>query len=669
MKSIFGPDGLISKAHPEYEHRPGQIQMAEAVLRAFEQKRHLIVEAGTGTGKTLAYLVPAIAAACGSGARVVISTGTKNLQEQLIDKDIPFLHDVLPKPFRAAVMKGRNNYACLHRIKGAESMPVLAGLEEMDQFDEVARWVRETETGDRAELSTLPENLPFWRHIDARSDTCLGQKCPDFEPCFLTRMRLRAMDADIIVVNHHLFFADLALRNGAYGAVLPDYAAVILDEAHQIEDVASEYFGAQVSTYQIDDLLSDVGYLKLDDSEVERELARTSARISRFADAFWISFREGRGLEGRFSLAPRGAGPPRRERSELEYVLDDQDESSALPATALSDAYNALDNALNRLETTLDVLKDPPADAESIVRRARQIRFDLNFIVKGDDKTFVYWIERRGRGVFLRASPINVSGLLQDKLFEKVPTVVLTSATLSSAGNFNFIRERLGLDEAEEMIAESIFDFENQAVLYLPPQMPDPRSPQWASAAAEEVTKIVKATEGRAFVLSTSLSGMNDLYDRVAPELDYPCFVQGSASKSALLRTFRTTPNAVLFATSSFWQGVDVRGEQLSCVIIDKLPFAVPSDPIVAARQRHIEEQGGSSFYEYSVPQAIISLKQGLGRLIRSTTDRGVLAVLDPRLRTKVYGQTFLQSLPPCRITSKIDDLARVFETYQAAAL
>jgi ATP-dependent DNA helicase DinG len=668
MKSIFGPDGLISKAHPEYEHRPGQIQMAEAVLRAFEQKHHLIVEAGTGTGKTLAYLVPAIAAACGSGARVVISTGTKNLQEQLIDKDIPFLHDVLPKPFRAAVMKGRNNYACLHRIKGAESMPVLAGLEEIDQFDEVARWVRETETGDRAELSTLPENLPFWRHIDARSDTCLGQKCPDFEPCFLTRMRLRAIDADIVVVNHHLFFADLALRNGAYGAVLPDYAAVILDEAHQVEDVASEYFGAQVSTYQIDDLLSDVGYLKLDDSAVERELARISARISRFSDAFWISFREGRGLEGRFSLAPRGSGPPRHEGPELKYVLDDEDKAS--PSNSpVSDAYNALDNALNRLETTLDVLKDPPADAESIVRRARQLRFDLNFIVKGDDKTFVYWIERRGRGVFLRASPIDVSGLLQDKLFEKVPTVVLTSATLSSAGNFNFIRERLGLDEAEEMIAESIFDFENQAVLYLPPQMPDPRSPQWASAAAAEVVKIVNATEGRAFVLSTSLSGMNDLYDRVAPELDYPCFVQGSASKSALLKTFRTTPNAVLFATSSFWQGVDVRGEQLSCVIIDKLPFAVPSDPIVAARQRHIEEQGGSSFYEYSVPQAIISLKQGLGRLIRSTTDRGVLAVLDPRLRTKAYGQTFLQSLPPCRMTSKIDDLARVFETYEAAAL
>src|SRR5213080_2771929 len=522
MQTVFGPEGVIAKAHPEYEHRPGQIEMATAVLRAFEQKHHLIVEAGTGTGKTLAYLVPAIAAACGSGARVVVSTGTKNLQEQLMDKDLPFLQEVLPKTFRAAVMKGRNNYACLHRIKRAESMPVLEGLDQIDQFDEVVRWMTKTETGDRAELSNLPENLPFWRHIDARSDTCLGQKCPDFDPCFITRMRQRALDADIVVVNHHLFFADLALRNGAYGAVLPDYAAVILDEAHQIEDVASEYFGVQVSNYQINDLLRDVSYLRIEDREAERELTRVSARIQRFADMFWISFREGRGLEGRFAMMPgyrtaSGSDRPSSAKS------SDQSEQAGTPAYR----GDALDNALNRLETMLDALKDAPADAENIIRRTRQLRFDLNFIIKGDDKTFVYWLERRGRGVFLRASPIDVSGLLQDKLFEKVPTVILTSATLSSAGNFRFIRERLGLDKSEEMIAESIFDFENQAVLYLPPQMPDPRSPQWASAAAAEVVKIVKATEGRAFVLSTSLSGMNDLYDRVAPELDYPCFVQG----------------------------------------------------------------------------------------------------------------------------------------------
>jgi len=479
-------------------------------------------------------------------------------------------------------------------------------------------------------------------------------------------MRQRAIDADIVVVNHHLFFADLALRNGAYGSVLPDYAAVILDEAHQIEDVASEYFGIGVSNYQIDDLLYDVGGLRLENNEVERELARISARVQRFADAFWVSFKEGRGLEGRFALvAGRGGSPMVR-----EGVFDHDDAQAGMPASRPQDEgapdagapHNALDNALYRLETTLAILKDPPPDAENILRRVREVRFSLNFLIKADDKQFVYWIERRGRGVFLRASPIDVSGLLQDRLFAKVPTVILTSATLSSAGNFNFIRERLGLDAAEEMIAESIFDFENQAVLYLPPSMPDPRSPQWARAAADEVIKVVNATEGRAFVLSTSNAGMNDLYERVASQIDYPCFVQGSTSKGALLRKFRETANAVLFATASFWQGVDVRGEQLSCVIIDKLPFAVPTDPVVAARQRHIEEMGGSSFYEYSVPQAVISLKQGLGRLIRSTSDRGVLAVLDPRLRTKVYGQQFLKSLPPCRITSRIDELYSVFE-------
>src|SRR4051812_19370355 len=660
MQSIFGPDGLIAKTHPEYEHRPGQITMAEAVLRAFEEKRHLIVEAGTGTGKTLAYLVPAIAAACGSGARVVISTGTKNLQEQLMDKDIPFLQETLPAKFRAAVMKGRNNYACLHRIKRAEDMPFLEGLEQIDQFDEVFRWAAQTDAGDRAELSNLPENLPFWRHIDARSDTCLGQKCPDFDSCFITRMRQRATDADVIVVNHHLFFADLALRNGAYGAVLPDYAAVILDEAHQIEDVASEYFGSGISNYQIDDLLRDVSYLKVDDKESQQELTRVSARIQRFADLFWISFPEGRGLDGRFTLTKRNV-------AQVVNLRSDDEQEAQTDSLRYGDAYVALDNVLHRLETTLAILTDAETDADNLLRRARQLRFDLNFIVKADDQQFVYWIERRGRGVFLRASPIDVSGFLQDRLFDKVPTVVLTSATLSSAGNFRFIRDRLGLDEGEEMIADSIFDFENQAVLYLPAKMPDPRAPQWGAAAAEEVIKIVNATHGRAFVLCTSFAGMNEMFERVASQIDFPCLVQGSASKGELLKKFRATPNAVLFATSSFWQGVDVRGEQLSCVIIDKLPFAVPSDPIVAARQRHIEEQGGSSFYEYSVPQAIISLKQGLGRLIRSTTDRGVLAVLDPRLRTKMYGQQFLKSLPNCRITSSVDDLERFFATESAA--
>ena len=651
MLEVFGPEGLIASAHPEYEHRPGQIEMARAVMRAFEEKRHLIVEAGTGTGKTLAYLVPAVAAALGGNGRVIVSTGTKNLQEQLMEKDIPFLQSVLPKPFKATYMKGRNNYLCLNRLARAQSAPVLEGLDEVDYFEEVCAWSRETETGDRAELANLPEPLSFWRHLDARSESCLGQKCPDYDACFITRMRDRAQEADIVVVNHHLFFADLSLRNGTYGSVLPDYTAVILDEAHLIEEVASEYFGAQVSNYQIDDLVRDLGMLAIEDAEVDRELTKSTARMSQFSEDFWMGFRDGRGEDGRYPILP---GTFARKNSDGE-----------LEATRLGELFVVFDGALERAATTLDALADKPPEIDSLIRRMRQIRFELQFIVTGADKKFVYWLERRHRGIFLRASPIDVAGLLQDKLFEEVPTVVLTSATLSSGGNFAFIRDRLGLDTADDLIAESSFDYKSQAILYLPAKMPDPRDRNWASAAADEVIRILNATEGRAFVLSTSLAGMQYLFENVWNEVDYPCLVQGSASKSQLLKRFRETPNAVLFATSSFWQGVDVRGEQLSCVIIDKLPFAVPTDPIVAARQRYIEDSGGSSFYQYSVPQAIIALKQGLGRLIRSTTDRGVLAILDPRLRTKGYGRTFLQSLPPCRVTSRISDLASILSTCQ----
>ena len=650
MLEVFGPDGLIARAHPEYEHRPGQIDMARAVMRAFEEKRHLIVEAGTGTGKTLAYLVPAVAAALGGNGRVIISTGTKNLQEQLMQKDIPFLQSILPKPFSATYMKGRSNYLCLNRLGRAQSAPVLEGLDEVDYFDEVCHWSKESETGDRAELANLPESLSFWRHIDARSESCLGQKCPDFDPCFITRMRDRAQEADIVVVNHHLFFADLSLRDSNYGSVLPDYTAVILDEAHLVEEVASEYFGAQVSNYQIDDLVRDIGMLSIDDVAVDQELTKSVARMSRFSDDFWMGFRDGRGEDGRYPIIP---GTFARRNGDGE-----------LSATPLGELFVVFEGSIARTEATLDAFQEKTPDVEALIRRLRQIRFDLQFIVTGADKKFVYWLERRNRGIFLRASPIDVAGLLQDKLFEEVPTVILTSATLSSGGNFSFIRDRLGLDSADDLIATSSFDYESQAILYLPERMPDPRDRQWADAAAAEVTKILNATEGRAFVLSTSLSGMQSLFENVWAEIDYPCLVQGSASKSQLLKQFRETPNAVLFATSSFWQGVDVRGEQLSCVIIDKLPFAVPTDPIVAARQRYIEDTGGSSFYEYSVPQAIIALKQGLGRLIRSTTDRGVLAILDPRLRTKGYGRTFLQSLPPCRVTSRISDLASILSTH-----
>ena len=657
MEDIFGQNGLIARFHEAYEHRDGQIKMAEAVMRAFDEKRHLVVEAGTGTGKTLAYLVPAIAAALGKKGRVIISTGTKNLQEQLMEKDIPFLQRVMPKKFTAAYMKGRSNYACLNRIYKAEDQPFLEGLHEIDYFEEIRHWSRESRTGDRAELKNLPENLSFWNRINARSEICIGQKCPDFEPCFITRMRARAEDADIVIVNHHLFFADLAVRGNQYGRVIPDYGAVIFDEAHLIEDIAADYFGLQVSSFQIEEIIRDTDALPIDDAVVTSSLTKISARVIGHAEQFWHRFSQGRGAEGRYPLVADNFYQRNRE--------GDRD------ATALGHAYHELDGSLARLQTELDVFSDKIPEVEAVVRRISQARDDLKFIVNQADRNFVYWLERRGRGTFLQASPVDVSDLLNKKLFDKVETCVLTSATLSSNGSFNFIRDRLGLDRSKTdmLVAPSAFDYEKQAIIYLPKGMPDPRSPEYAQLAAGEIIRLLQLTRGHAFVLCTSNASMNSLFQLVSTRIGYPCFIQGSMSKTGLLDRFRSTKNAVLFATSSFWQGVDVRGEQLSCVIIDKLPFAVPSDPIVAARTKFIDENGGRSFSDYSVPQAVITLKQGIGRLIRSKTDRGVIAILDSRLRTKSYGRDFLNSLPKARVTSELSDVERMFQNVSEAGV
>jgi ATP-dependent DNA helicase DinG len=651
MEEIFGPNGLIARHHPDYEYRPGQLAMAQAVAEALDQRHHLLVEAGTGIGKTLAYLVPAIA----TGRRVIVSTGTKNLQEQIFYKDIPFLQSILPRKFKATYLKGRSNYVCLNRLKRAESSPVLEGLDEVDYFDLVNKWAYRSQTGDRAELTELPEKVSFWRHIDARSDICIGQKCPSFDPCFITKARQAALESDVVIVNHALFFADLALRDKEWGQVLPDYSAVIFDEAHQIEDIAAQYFGAGVSSYQIDDLLGDISRMILTDVEASREVTKASARVSTMADNFWTSFS---GVDPRSSI--------RTFEGEGRFVLRHDMfvrklRGGEFEATAAGERFVNLKTALQRLKGALQVVKDAPPEMEATLRRVEQVLFDLEFIVGADDELFVYWAERRGRGVFLQATPIDASGILNDRLFSHVETVVLTSATLTSAGSFDFIRSRLGVERAADLIAGSNYNYREQSLLYLPPKMPDPRDAGFQHAASGEIVKILNASRGRAFVLCTSYSQMEALREMVEFKIDFPILMQGEGSRSGILDKFRSTPNAVLFATSSFWQGVDVRGEALSCVIIDKLPFAVPSDPVIGARQRYIDNHGGNSFNSYSVPSAIINLKQGLGRLIRSATDRGVLSILDPRIVTKGYGQQFLKSLPPSRITRKIEDVESFF--------
>ena len=634
VHGFFSRHGTLSRWHPNFEYRAGQLAMAEEIETALAAKRHLIVEAGTGTGKTLAYLVPAIL----SGKRIVISTGTKNLQEQLFFKDVPFLQQHFSQPLSVCYMKGRSNYACRQRIYDAQKEPVLTGLEEITDFHLIQEWEKTTETGDRVQIRGLAENSSVWAKIDARRELCTGQRCPQFDRCFITLMRQRAAASDIIIVNHHLFFADLAVREAEYGGIIPDYAAVVFDEAHEIEDVAGQHFGFSISNYQFEDLRRDISALLRRKELASQEIERVLDRMEECAGSFFALFES---PEGRSGFQDR----------DHERFLE-QHESE----------YQDLIQILHLTWTHLELIKEAPDEVIPLHARCQELADNLKSWVEGGRRSYVYWVERRGRGRFLQGTPIDISPVLEEKLFGTVDTVVLTSATLAVAGGFDFLERRLGLRHARTLIVPGHFDYSSQVLLYVPQHLPEPIHPSFSTLAAREVLAILRHSRGRAFVLFTSYQQMQAIHERVSFSLEYPTLLQGTAPRSVLLEQFRTTPNCVLFATSSFWQGVDVPGEQLSCVIIDKLPFAVPSDPVVAARIRSIQDEGGNAFFDYQVPQAAIALKQGFGRLIRSRSDRGVLVLLDNRISKKRYGQTFFDSLPDYRFTTELAEVEKFFD-------
>ena len=630
-EEILGPGGRLSRRIDGFEYRPSQLEMALLIEKALRERSSVMVEAGTGTGKTFGYLVPVLL----SGKKTVISTGTKNLQEQVYKKDIPLLGKATGLKIDAMMMKGRKNYLCLHKFhQHYQQQTLLKGGAESRR--KLEKWLETTRFGDRGELSWLADEDPLWDALSASSDQCIGLDCMFLEDCFLAKLRSRAAGARLIIVNHHLFFADMKVKKGGFGEIIPRFQVAVFDEAHNIEEIATTHFGESISTRQVTEFVG----------ETEKQIKGLAS--------------EDRVEAGKPLDAIRGA------LEVLKTLLDAPEDRGRIDGEALDQIRNGPARDIRRGLAAFSRLpfikKTDHLEWPLLLERAGDLDHRMEEVVSRKDATWLNWYERRKRSLVLHASPLDVSGSMNSLLYEKVHSVVLTSATLSTNNRFDYIRGRLGLpEETLEGLHTSHFDFETQTLLYLPRNLPAPGDNRFPLEAAAEIRRILMRSKGRALVLFTSHFNLNRVYEVIAGEPPFTVFKQGDAPRSILLEKFKKDIQSVLLATGSFWQGVDVPGEALSCLIIDKLPFASPADPLVAARIEALREEGGNPFMEYQVPAAVISLKQGLGRLIRKGSDRGVMAILDKRIVTSRYGGIFLKSLPPIPVVHDPEEIERFF--------
>ena len=636
MAELLGDDGPLAASVPGFFPRREQQQMAEATAATIAANETLIVEAGTGTGKTFAYLMPALQ----SGKKIIISTGTRHLQDQLFGKDLPVVRDALHAPVRSALLKGRANYLCWHRMGTAASDGRQLSGRLLHELEDIRSWSARTTSGDIAELGKVPEDSLIWPRVTSTVENCLGQECEYFQDCFVVKARRLALEADIVVINHHLLFADMVLREEGFGELLPGADAFIIDEAHQLPEVASVFFGVTLSSHQLRDLVRDTRLEHVREAGDMQDLPASADRLESVTHQLRLAL-----------------GQTDRRAAWSEVSAD----------AALQEALLQLSTCLQQLTDWLVVAAERGKGLESCRARAVMLKDRLALLMKHSGSEYIHWFETFRTSFRLNLTPLNVAPIFRNCMENLSSAWVFTSATLAVGDSFEHFAAQLGLEDARQLKLDSPFDYRNNALLYLPDDMPAPNERFYVDAVVACARDVLEASAGRAFILFTSHSALQAAAAQLADTLDYPLLVQGTAPRRELLERFRELGNAVLLGTGSFWEGVDVRGAALSCVIIDKLPFSSPGDPILQARIEALREQGINPFMAYQLPYAVISLKQGVGRLIRDRGDRGVLVLCDPRLRSKAYGRVFLKSLPLMPCTSDSDQVHEFFATIERA--